>query len=238
MGSGEFTSNIDAGHPGGNVLETLDQGSDDAQRGRKRRGGAGMIEAIADLWKSLSRNRRRALVASLACTAMLCIGLWLFVFRPPSADDVAQMTADALSNRDVNTLLSLTSEDERQKLHLTRDNVRAFLTETLYAHGKPGDLTARRVQEYPVDQLLYHIVPEKGRLLGLRDHLAIMVTQSEDRSWHLALAYLLLNVSGLDLQVQAPMDTINHFRALAQRHGIKGVRLNTGGYEYMAEGQR
>src|SRR5690348_265830 len=88
--------------------------------------------------------------------------VWWFCFRIPGPDEVALMTAHALSHKDIDTLLRLTLPEERTKLHLTPTAVRGILGQTLYLHGLPGDFAVKRVQDYPVDQFQYDLTPADG----------------------------------------------------------------------------
>lgn len=179
----------------------------------------------------MSALKRRPVQALIAVVGvLLALSVWWFALRPATPDEVASMTARALTKGDVDTLLRLTLPEEREKLHLTSTNVRAFLTETLYAHGLPGPLTVKRVQDYPIDQLQYEFSPMDGNMRGARYPLSIMITQRPNGRWYLPLGYLLLESSAISKEAQNVMDIHRDFWKLADRFGILGIRLNTSGY--------
>lgn len=185
---------------------------------------------LIEIRRSLARPKY--IVAACLVLLMLVAGWWSFL-RPPSADEVARMTANALSKGDVDTLLRLTLPEEREKLNLTPQGVRGLLDQTLYIHGLPGTLTAKRVQDYPVDQWLYDLTPKDGDTKGLHFPLPIMVTQRPDGHWYLPLGYLLLTSCSLSPKNQELGDARAHFKRLAVQNQIRGIRLNTTDYQYI-----
>jgi hypothetical protein len=150
-----------------------------------------------------------------------------------SPDDVAQNTAQALCNHDVDALLALTLPEEVDKLHLTRDGVRGFLNETLYTHALPRQFAVKRINDYPVDQLLYHLEPLGNPGAGLFYPFDLIVNQSPDYRWRLPLGYLLLSVSALCTEDKSPGAASHVFKVLAAKYGIRGIRLNASGYKFV-----
>ncbi len=183
----------------------------------------------------VNAGRRAKIVTLSLFGALVAFFVWWLVFRAPSPDEVAQTATQALAKGDVETLVALTLPEEREKLNLTPRRVRAMLTETFYADGLPGPLRVKRTQEHPVDQFCYEITPVNGKtdFKGRVYPLTTMITQRPDGRWYLPLGYLLLNTCNLPNQDDATYPARVRFRALARRYGIKGMRLNTFGYEYI-----
>src|SRR5580700_9780570 len=130
--------------------------------GPSRPGGApAMFDRVGKLYAgraaymALHTNRRRQLVAAAVLAALLLVLLVRCATRPYSADDVAQLTANALVNRDFDALLRLTLPEERSRLNLTRENVSAVLNELFYTRTPPHKLTPRLHSSFPVDQREY-----------------------------------------------------------------------------------
>ena len=181
---------------------------------------------------SQCRSGRLRLMLVVMAPVLLLSLLWWFKLRPPTADEVAQLTADALAKGDVDTLIALTAPEEVDKLHLTKQGILGILEETLHHVGAPGPLSVERVQSYPVDQLAYRLSSSKGGGPRSPYHMMIYVTESPDNRWHLATGYFLLSCCSYGMEDRTPRAIADRFWPLAKKYGIKGVRLNTTGYVF------
>ena len=162
--------------------------------------------------------------------------VWWFFLRPPGPDEVAQMTAQALTRGDVDTLLRLTMPEEVKKLHLTSDGVRGMLSQTLYADGRPQVLKVHLESDLPVDQRQYYLMSAPPRTASVTYPLVIMVTERPNGRWYLALGYVLLNSCGMKDKNMGVDAVWARFWKLGRQYGVKGVRLNTFGYNCRREG--
>ena len=153
-----------------------------------------------------------------------------YFLRPLSRDEVARTTMQALERGDVETLLNLTLPEERLKLGLSRENVRAFLNQTLWSHGLPKGLSLTRKEQWPVDEVLYNASPVTQDGTRLHYPLTIMVTDSPSKGWHLALGYLLFNSVAVSEGKDNIPSLLPRFRTIAAENGINGLRTNVNGY--------
>jgi hypothetical protein len=176
----------------------------------------------------ISGKRKKVAVLAAAIIGLICV--ITYFLRPLSRDDVATKTARALERGDVDTLLNLTLPEERTKLGLNRDRVRAFLTQTLWARGFPRELSLTRSEQWPVDEVLYSASPSAGDSTGMHYPLSIMVTESPTKGWHLALGYLLFSSVAVSEGKENIMTLRPHFDAIAAKNGILGLRTNVNGY--------
>lgn len=163
------------------------------------------------------------------CLVAAC-AVWWFWLRSPGPDEIAQMTARALTRGDIDTLLHLTMPEEVQKLHLTKEGVRGMLSQTLYADGIPRELRVSLEGDIPVDQRQYYLKSPNGKTASVTYPLIIMVNEQPNGRWYLALGYVLLNSCSLkDKQMTVP-DRWERFWDLSNQYKINGIRLNTIGY--------
>lgn len=170
-----------------------------------------------------------ACVAAAAAALLAFAGICWFALRPAGPDDVARATLHALRYRNVGTLLDLTTPEERLRMHLNQDSVTRFLDRSMWMSGDLPPMRLEKLEPFYPDQVVYNVtaaVPDAAHHYPFR----LMVTQSPDGRWHLALSKLLL----VAVFVQHGNDDIDATRRiwadLCRETGVIGYRENTSGY--------
>ncbi len=181
--------------------------------------------------KAVQRLSHRQLALIILSTTIVIFFTVMIKYRlnGPSSEDVAKMTAQALIDHDVDTLLQLTLPEERNTLNLKHDNVKAFLNDTIYTQPLPHRLIPILGTNLPVDQQGYYLA-SAGPCPATYKRIFVAATQTRDGRWHLALGYLLSCLSATGMPEDGTESFGSIWVAMAKKHSIRGTRMNTSGY--------
>jgi len=175
-------------------------------------------------------SRRQGAMIFLSTMIVILFAIMIkYRLNGPSSEDVAKMTAQALIDHDVDTLLQLTLPEERNTLNLKHDNVQAFLNDTIYTQPLPHRLIPILGTNLPVDQQGYYLASE-GPCPATYKRIFVAATETRDGRWHLALGYLLSCLSATGMTDDGAESFSSIWVAMAKKHSIRGTRMNTSGY--------
>ena len=190
------------------------------------------MENIMTLNRLKTKPNIKSLRVALAVTALIALlgfagyKLW----GPPSPEAIRDRTIRALENRDAQTLCQLADPEELKRLNLTPQKVSAFLNETLWREGSLKKAKIEKFTPTPDDQSVWEVqwATDKPKT----PKLAICCIDDPKKGWKLVTSYLLWSTCW---RKQKSKEGIKEYYALAQKHGIAGVRFQGGGYNNMAQ---
>lgn len=139
---------------------------------------------------------------------------WL-LFRPATPDMIAARAYRALKARDVDMLLKLAGEEEKQRLHLNRENVEMFLSSTFWRE----QATIGEYKQHPGKDYLRQYVGSVTNKAGTFP-ITVFVCDSPNKGWHLSLSYTLYSLLWPSHPYEADKDAL--YKQIASSCGISG----------------
>lgn len=145
--------------------------------------------------------------------------------RSHSREFTVQRIVQALQSKDVDALLEMTLKEEKEKCHLTKENVKAYLDATLWKQDFHELYIVPSFQN-SVDEVIYTLKPKSNKFT-----VPLFVCLQPDGQWYIALSMLLYQSAKFQKKGEGVMDHIYAWQALSEQHSIYGLRTNVAGYQ-------